>query len=61
MRYQFNAMGFDDRVSSGELMMRVISSRPVRDVEELRGFESRPCDTSTDHQTKTWLSATAMS
>ena len=41
MRYQFNAMGFDDRVSSGELMISVISSRPLRDTEELRGFESQ--------------------
>jgi hypothetical protein len=41
MRYQFNAMGFDDRVSSGELMISVISSRPLHEVEELRGFESQ--------------------
>jgi hypothetical protein len=41
MRYQFNALGFDDRVVSGELMISVISSRPLRDVEELRGFESQ--------------------
>lgn len=27
IRYQFNAMGFDDRVSSGELMISVISRR----------------------------------
>ncbi len=42
MRNQFNAMGFDDRVASGELTITVISSRPLRgDVAELRGFESQ--------------------
>jgi hypothetical protein len=35
-------MGFDDRIASGELLIDVISSRPVRgNVDELRGFESQ--------------------
>lgn len=42
MRYQFNAMGFDDRVASGDLLIIVISTRPLRgEVLELRGFESQ--------------------
>ena len=42
MRYQFNAMGFDDRVASGELAIVVVSSKPARtDADALRGFDSQ--------------------
>jgi hypothetical protein len=35
-------MGFDDRVASGELVIAVISTRPVRgDIDEFLGFESQ--------------------
>jgi hypothetical protein len=42
MRYQFNAIGFDDRVHAGELAIKVLSSDPPGpDVEELQMFDSQ--------------------
>jgi hypothetical protein len=41
MRYQFNAMGFDDRVRAGELRIVVLTTDPADpDFEELRPFDS---------------------
>jgi hypothetical protein len=42
MRYQFNAMGFDERVAGGELDIVVIERRrPASPAEDLRGAESQ--------------------
>ena len=41
MRYQFNAMGFDDRVRAGELRIVVLTTDPADpNFEEPRAFDS---------------------
>jgi hypothetical protein len=42
MRYQFNAMGFDDRVRAGELAIVLVSSDPSEpEIEELQLYDSQ--------------------
>ena len=42
MRYEFNSMGFDERVAAGELeIVVVLRDRPRVDVEDLRDTESQ--------------------
>jgi hypothetical protein len=42
MRYQFNTMGFDDRVTTGELEIRIVSrAKPRAEFAELHGTESQ--------------------